>query len=79
MNKEVLWRSTVILKISLPHKEPNQFAASYGVTNGLVPFPLHSWVTTMTGTVNKTISQTMADTLLFLIRMVDPEEFARCV
>ncbi len=78
ISKEVLWRSTVTVKISHPHKDPNQFAINYGVTDALAPPPLHSLVTTMTATINNnTVSQNMADTLPILLRMVDPEEFAR--
>ena len=78
ISREVLWRSTVTLKISHPNKDPNEFAVNYGVTDALAPFPLHSLVTTMTATINNnTVSQNMADTLPILLRMVDPEEFAR--
>ena len=78
ISREVLWRSTVTLKISHPNKDPHEFAVNYGVTDALAPFPLHSLVTTMTATINNnTVSQNMADTLPILLRMVDPEEFAR--
>ena len=78
ISREVLWKSTVTLKISHPNKSPNEFAVNYGVTDALAPFPLHSLVTTMTATINNnTISQNMMDTLPILLRMVDSEEFAK--
>ncbi len=43
-SREVLWRSTV----SHPHKDPNDLAVNYGVTDAIPPFPLHNLVTTMT-------------------------------
>ena len=74
----MLWRSTVTLKISHPDKDPNEFAVNYGVTDALSAFPLHSLVSTMTCTINNnTVSQNLADTLPILLRLVDPEEFAR--
>ena len=78
ISREVLWKSTVTLKISHPNKSANEFAVNYGVTDALAPFPLHSLVTTMTATINNnTISQNMMDTLPILLRMVDSEEFAK--
>ncbi len=74
ISKEVLWRSTVTLKISHPYEDPNEFAINYGATDALAPFPLQSLVTTMTATINNnTASQNMSDTLPILLRMVDPE------
>ena len=53
-------------------------AVNYGVTDALSAFPLHSLVSTMTCTINNnTVSQNMADTLPILLRLVDPEEFAK--
>ena len=75
ISREVLWRSTVTLKISHPNKEAAQFAVNYGVTDALSAFPLHSLVSTMTCTINNnTVSQNLSDTLPILLRMVDPEE-----
>ena len=78
ISREVLWQSTVTLKITTTSKAAADFAVNYGVTDALAPFPLHSLVTTMTATINNnTISQNMMDTLPILLRMVDSEEFAK--
>ena len=78
ISREVLWKSTVTLKITNTGKSANEFAVNYGVTDAQAPFPLHSLVTTMTATINNnTISQNMMDTLPILLRMVDSEEFAK--
>ena len=64
ISREVLWQSTVTLKITTTRKAAADFAVNYGVTDALAPFPLHSLVTTMTATINNnTISQNMMDTL----------------
>ncbi len=64
ISREVLWRSTVTLKITNTGKEAAEFAVNYGVTDALAPLPLHSLVTTMTATINNnTVSQNMQDTL----------------
>ena len=78
ISREVLWRSTITLKISNPTKSTSDFCVNYGVTDALGPFPLHSLVSTMTATINNnTITQNMSETLPILLRMVDPEEFAK--
>mgnify|MGYP000907415519 FL=1 len=78
ISREVLWRSTITLKISNPTKLDSEFCVNYGVTDALAPFPLHSLVSTMTATINNnTITQNMQETLPILLRMVDPEEFAK--
>ncbi len=78
ISREVLWRSTVTLKISYPDKGANEFAVNYGVTDALAPFPLHSLVNVMTVTINNnTVSQNMQETLPVLLRMVDPEELSK--
>lgn len=78
ISREVLWRSTVTLKITNATKSANEFAVNYGVTDALAAFPLHSLVSTMTATINNnTISQNMQDTLPILLRMVESEEFAK--
>jgi hypothetical protein len=74
----VLWKSIVTLKISNPDKLGTEFAINYGVTDALAPFPLHSLVNVMTVTINNnTVSQNMQETLPILLRLVDPEEFAK--
>ena len=78
ISREVLWKSRVTLKITNATKADAEFCVNYGVTDALAPFPLHSLVSTMTATINNnTISQNMMDTLPIVLRMVDPEEFAK--
>ena len=78
ISREVLRRSTVTLKIDVSNTNVNEFAVNYGVTDALSAFPRRSLVNTMTATINNnTISQNVADTLPILLRMVDPEEFAK--
>ena len=81
ISREVLWQSTVTLKI-----EPQQgstkpaaaFLLNYGITDALAPFPLHSLVQNMTATINNnTVSMNVQDTLPALLRMLDPEELAK--
>jgi len=60
ISREVLWRSTITLKISNPTKLDSEFCVNYGVTDALAPFPLHSLVSTMAATINNnTITQSM--------------------
>ena len=77
ISRELLWQSTVTLKITTTSKAAADFAVNYGVTDALAPFPLHSLVTTMTATNNDTISQNVMDTLAILLRMVDSDEFCK--
>ena len=78
ISREVLWKSTVTLKISIPQALNGRFAVNYGVTDALAPFPLHSLVNVMSATINNnTVSFNVQETLPLLLRMVDPEEFAK--
>ena len=78
ISREVLWRSTVTLKITGTHKPDAEFLVNYGVTDALAAFPLHSLVGTMTTTINNnTVSMNVQDTLPILLRLADPEELAR--
>ena len=54
ISREVLWQSTVALKITdKNNNKPNgMFLVNYGVTDALAPFPLHQLVSTMTTTIN---------------------------
>ena len=49
ISREVLWKSTVALRISTTALT-GRFAVKYGVTNALAPFPLHSLVNVMSAT-----------------------------
>ena len=76
--REVLWQSTVTLKITGANKPAGQFLVNYGVTDALSAFPLHSLVSNMTATINNnTVSMNVQDTLPLLLRMLDSEEMAK--
>ena len=78
ISREVLWQSTVTIRISNPNKSPNDFAINYGVTDALAPFPLHNRISVMSCTINNnTINLNVQDSLPLLLRMVDPEEFSK--
>ena len=79
VSREVLWKSTVTLKIHSPEEERmgGVFTVNYGVADALAPFPLHSLVNVMSATINNnTVSFNVQETLPLLLRMVDPEELA---
>jgi hypothetical protein len=40
INREVLWKSTVTLKISNPSKDANEFCVNHGVTDALCSFSI---------------------------------------
>ena len=42
ISREVLWRSTVTLRIGKANKPYSEFLINYGVTDALNPLPLHS-------------------------------------
>ena len=78
ISREVLWKYTITLKISIPAPLTGRFAVNYGVTDALAPFPLHSLVNVMSATINNnTVSFNAQETLPLLLRMVDPEELAK--
>ena len=78
ISREVLWRSTVTLNITVTNKVAIEFAVNYGVTDALAPFPLHSLVNVMTVTINNnTVSQNMQETLPIILQMVDAKEFSK--
>ena len=78
ISREVLWQSTVTIRISNPNKDVNDFAVHYGVTDALAPFPLHSLVSVMSCTINNnTVNLNVQESLPLLLRMVDPEEFSK--
>ncbi|MFM7983251.1 MAG: phage major capsid domain-containing protein, partial [Candidatus Fonsibacter sp.] len=57
ISREVLWKSTVTLKITTEHRPEGTYAMNYGVTDALAPFPLHSLVHVMSATMsNNTVS-----------------------
>ena len=78
ISREVLWQSTVTIRIATENKSNNDFAINYGVTDALAPFPLHSLVSVMSCTINNnTVNLNVQESLPLLLRMVDPEEFSK--
>ncbi|MFM7884925.1 MAG: phage major capsid domain-containing protein [Microcystis panniformis] len=51
ISKEVLWESTVTLKISCDTRYEGRFSVNYVVTDAFAPFPLHSLVMTRSQSV----------------------------
>ncbi|MFM7988624.1 MAG: phage major capsid domain-containing protein, partial [Candidatus Fonsibacter sp.] len=77
ISREVLWKSTVMLKITTENRPAGVYAMNYCVTDALAPFPLHSLVNVMSATINNnTVYFNVQEMLPLLLRMVDPEEFA---
>ena len=78
ISREVLWKSTITLKITSTNKAANEFHVNYGVTDALAPFPLHHLVNTMTATINNnTVSMNVQETLPILLRLLDQQELAK--
>ena len=77
ISREVLWTSTVTLKITGSNRPNDQFLINYGVTDALAPFPLHQLVATMTANINNnTVAMNTQDVLPAILRLCDPEELA---
>ena len=78
ISREVLWKSTVTLKVTTTGRPAGSYAMNYGVTDALAPFPFHSLVNVMSATINNnTVSFNVQETIPLLLRMADPEEFAK--
>ena len=78
ISRDVLWKSTATLNISVNNKSTGTFPVNYGVTDALSPFPLHSLVNAMSATINNnTVSFNVQETLPLLLRLVGPEELAK--
>ena len=56
MSRDVLWKSTVTLNISVNNRAVGTYPVKYGVTDALAPFPLHSLANVVSATI-KTITQ----------------------
>ncbi|MFM7986619.1 MAG: phage major capsid domain-containing protein, partial [Candidatus Fonsibacter sp.] len=52
ISREVLWKSTVTLKVTTEFRPTGTYAMNYGVTDALAPFPLHTLVHVMSATIN---------------------------
>lgn len=77
MDRRVLWKSTVILKID-GTAPAGQWLVNYGLTDSLAPFPLHQLVNVLQATINNNSSSiNLRDVLPSLIRFTDRRELAR--
>ncbi|MFM7990465.1 MAG: phage major capsid domain-containing protein, partial [Candidatus Fonsibacter sp.] len=66
------------MKVTTEGRPAGAYAMNYGVTDALAPFPLHSLVNVMSATINNNaVYFNVQETLPLLLRMVDPEEFAK--
>ena len=75
IRREVLWKSTMALEISVSGADDGRFAVNNGVTDALAPFPLHSLVNVMSATINNnTVSFNVQETLPLLLNIVNPIE-----
>jgi hypothetical protein len=78
IGREVLWKSTVTLKVTTTNRPAGTYAVNYGVADALAPFPLHSLVNVMSATINNnTVSFNVQETLPLLLRMVDPDKLSK--
>lgn len=77
IDRRVLWKSTVILKID-GTAPVGQFLINYGTTDALSPFPLHQLVNVMSAVINNnSVSLNVRDTLPALLRLSDKKEVQR--
>jgi hypothetical protein len=71
ISREVLWSSTITLRIEGNNKPANQYLINYGVTDALAPFPLHALVGTMTCNINNnTVAMNMSEVLPAILRLL---------
>ena len=78
VGREVMWKSTITLKLTNTNKPTDEFLVNYGVTDALAPFPLHHLANTMTATIkNNTVSMNVQEALPILLRLLDPHQLAK--
>jgi hypothetical protein len=80
IDRRVLWRSTVLLKLSVAGTALNagQLPINYGVTDSLSAFPLHQLASVMTATINNnSVSINIRDVLPAILRFNDRRELQR--
>lgn len=80
IDRRVLWRSTVILKLTVTGTALNagQNPLNIGVSDALSAFPLHQLATVMTATINNnSVSLNVRDVLPALLRFNDRRELQR--
>ena len=76
IDRRVMWKSTVTLKISGVPADGQQLI-NYGSTDALSAFPLHQLCSVISSTINNnTVSVNMRDVLPALLRMHDSRELA---
>ena len=80
IDRRVMWRSTVLLKLTVTGTASNagQMPIDVALTDALAPFPLHQLVSVMTATINNnSVSINMRDVLPALLRFNDRRELER--
>ena len=80
IDRRVLWRSTVILKLTVLGTAANagQNPLNIGVSDALSAFPLHQLATVMTATINNnSVSLNVRDVLPAILRFNDRRELQR--
>ena len=82
IDRRVLLKSTIILKVSVPNLTAAVGGANpfflYGNNSALAPFPQHQLFSTMTSTINNaSMSVNTSDVLAPLLRMTDSEKLQR--
>jgi len=80
IDRRVLWRSTVLLKLAVTGSASNvgQMPINYGVTDALSAFPLHQLASVMTATINNnSVSINIRDVLPAILRFNDRRELQR--
>ena len=80
IDRRVLWRSTVLLKLAVLGTPANagQLPINYGVTDSLSAFPLHQLASVMTATINNnSVSVNIRDVLPAMLRFNDRRELQR--
>ena len=80
IDRRVLWRSTVLLKLAVLGTPANagQLPINYGVTDSLSAFPLHQLASVMTATINNnSVSVNIRDVLPAILRFNDRRELQR--
>jgi len=80
IDRRVLWRSTVLLKLTCVGNAQNehQMPINYGVTDSLSAFPLHQLASVMTATINNnSVSVNIRDCLPAMLRFNDRRELQR--
>lgn len=78
ISREVLWTTTVTLKLNHWNKKRQHKPKNTKVTDALAPLAVHKLVNVMAATINNnTVTLNVQETLPILLHTVDTEEFAK--